>query len=211
MPAKPKPNPKVKQKQRKPRAAKPKTAEAMLYRLVEEEQSLDITADEIIEPDESLLAVTEPEEDLEDALTLRSHELASELSEDPVRLYLREIGQVKLLDSDSEFRLATLSEADRHITALRKLKQRKGVSQAASIYRSLVLEMLSSWERLIEDAGRLDCELPNLALMIAEAQSLHAGWQFDSPSYFRAYLDNGHWGIDHLWGGLVRNAYGVFL
>jgi len=211
MPAKLKPNPSVKQKQRKPREAKPKTAEAVLYRLVEEEQSLDITTDEVIEPDESLLAVTEPEEDLEDALTLRSHELASELSEDPVRLYLREIGQVKLLDSDSEFRLATLSEADRHITALRKLKQRKGVSLAASIYRSLILEMLSSWERLIEDAGRLDYELPNLALMIAESQSLHAGWQFDSPSYFRAYLDNGHWGVDHLWGGLVRNAYGVFL
>ena len=36
---------------------------------------------------------------------------AAELSEDPVRLYLREIGEVKLLDSDSEFRLATQIEA----------------------------------------------------------------------------------------------------
>jgi RNA polymerase primary sigma factor len=126
-------------------------------------------------------------------------------------LYLREIGQVKLLDSDSEFRLATLSEADRHITTLRKLKQRKGISQASSIYHSLLLEMRTSWERLIEDAEQLDHELPNLALMIAEAQSLHAGWQFDSPSYFRAYLNNGHWGVDHLWDGLARHAYGVFL
>ena len=47
--------------------------------------------------------------------------------------------------------------------------------------------------------------------MIAEAQSLHAGWQFDSPSYFRAYLNNGHWGVDHLWDDLARHAYGVFL
>jgi RNA polymerase primary sigma factor len=48
------------------------------------------------------------------------HEVAAELSEDPVRLYLREIGQVKLLGSDSEFRLATIIEADRLIGTLRK-------------------------------------------------------------------------------------------
>ena len=78
----------------------------------------------LIEPDESLLA--QLEEDIDDVLPLRSHELAAELSEDPVRLYLREIGQVKLLDSDSEFRLATLSEADRHITTLAQVKTAQG-------------------------------------------------------------------------------------
>jgi len=216
--AKQKPKPKEKQKPkakvqfsiRKPKVVMPKLpVDIALYPLIEDEQSLDVVADEIIEPDESLLS--QQEEELDDGLSLRSHELAAELSEDPVRLYLREIGQVKLLDSDSEFRLATLSEADRHITMLRKLKQRKGVSQASTIYHSLLLEMRTSWERLIEDAEQLDHELPDLALMIAESQSLHAGWQFDSPSYFRAYLDNGHWGVDHLWDGLARHAYGVFL
>ena len=220
MPAKSKPKPQEKQKPElkakaklfahKPKDANPELpADAIIYPMLDDEQVLDVVADEIIEPDESLFA--QQEEDLEDVLPLRSHEFATELSEDPVRLYLREIGQVKLLDSDSEFRLATLSEADRHITALRKLKQHKGVSQASSIYHSLLLEMVTSWDRLIEDAGQLGCELPDLALMIAEAQSLHAGWQFDSPSYFRAFLDNGHWGVDHLWGGLVRHAYSVFL
>ncbi len=170
---------------------------------------LEIIDDEIIEPDESLLA--QQEEDIDDVLPVNSHELATELSEDPVRLYLREIGLVKLLDSDSEFRLATISEADRHVTKLRKLKQRKGVSLACSIYHALLLELATSWDRLIEDTKQLDHELPNLALMIAESQSLHSGWQFDSPSYFRAYLDNGHWGVDHLWDNLARHAYGVFL
>jgi RNA polymerase primary sigma factor len=172
---------------------------------------LDIAADELIEPDESLLTAAEPEEELDELLPPRSHELAAELSEDPVRLYLREIGLVKLLGPDSEFRLATCSEADRRLATLRKLKPRKDVSPASSIYHSLLLEMLTSWERLTEDAEQLDYQLPDLALMIAEAQSLHAGWQFDSPSYLRAYLDNGHWGVDHLWDNLARNAYSVFL
>ncbi len=168
----------------------------------------DSAVDEIIEPDETLLA---QQDEFEDDLTLSPHDLDAELSEDPVRLYLREIGLVKLLDSDSEFRLATLSEADRHLTALRKLKQRKGVSLASSIYHSILLEMSTSWDRLIEDAEQLDHDLPSLALLIAEAQSLHSGWQFDSPSYFRAYLDNGHWGVDHLWDNFARHAYSVFL
>ena len=193
------------------RAEEPHFSMSTVLESLEDDNILphEMTEDEIIEPDEALLA--QQDEDIEDVLPTHSHELAAELSEDPVRLYLREIGLVKLLDSDSEFRLATLSEADRHIIKFRKLKQRKGVSSAASIYHALLLELATSWDRLIEDTKQLDHELPNLALMIAESQSLHSGWQFDSPSYFRAYLDNGHWGVDHLWDNLARHAYGVFL
>ncbi len=219
MPAKTKSKPKPKQKlkakvqsvviQKRPMIKASEAVSVLVDSLLEDDLLLDTAVDDIVEPDEVLL--TSPDEIEDDDLPAHSHESASELSEDPVRLYLREIGLVKLLDSDSEFRLATLSEADRHIIALRKLKPTKGISQASAVYRSAISEMIISWERLIEDTEQLDYELPDLALMIAESQSLHAGWQFDSPSYFRAYLDNGHWGVDHLWDNLARHAYSVFL
>ncbi|MFN8411212.1 MAG: sigma-70 family RNA polymerase sigma factor [Anaerolineales bacterium] len=174
-----------------------------------DEVVFDAGPEDIIEPDETLLS-QQQEEELED-ISIRDHAVAAELAEDPVRLYLREIGQVKLLNSDSEFRLATIIEANRLINTLRKLKQRKGYSLEGSIYHALISEMSTSWDRLIEDTERLEYDLPDLALMIAEAQTLHAGWEFDSPSYFRAYLDNGHWGVDHLWDNLARHAYSVFL
>ena len=220
---KPKQKPKTKQKPRlKPkkvkRAApniqgqrqeqKPLSVGDVLALAGEKNYALDITADDLAEPDESLLA--QQEIDLED-LSVRSHELAAEMAEDPVRLYLREIGQVNLLDADSEFRLATLIEAARLIGTLRRLKQRKGLTIESSIYHALITEMSTSWDRLIEDTERLDHDLPDLSLMILEAQSLHAGWEFDSPSYLRAYLDNGHWGVDHLWDDLARHAYSLFL
>jgi RNA polymerase primary sigma factor len=104
-----------------------------------------------------------------------------------------------------------LIEADRLIATMRRLKQRKGLTVESSIYHSLLSEMSTSWDRLIEDTERLDHDLPDLALLIAEAQSLHAGWEFDSPSYLRAYLDNGHWGVDHLWDDLARHAFSLFL
>ncbi len=44
--------------------------------------------------------------------------LMVELSEDPVRLYLKEIGGIDLLDTDREFWLATRLEAARRIEML---------------------------------------------------------------------------------------------
>jgi RNA polymerase primary sigma factor len=187
---------------------KPLSAKEVVELAGNDEVLLDAEPEELIEPDSLLL--NQQEEDLED-ISIRDHAVAAELAEDPVRLYLREIGQVKLLNSDSEFRLATIIEANRFVGTLGKLKQRKGISVEGSIYHSLISEMTTSWDRLIEDTERLEYELPDLGLLIAEAQSLHAGWEFDSPSYLRAYLDNGHWGVDHLWDNLARHAYSVFL
>lgn len=170
---------------------------------------LALIGDEVGDPDASALA--QQEEELDDDLNLKSPEVAAELAEDPVRLYLREIGQVKLLDSDSEFRLATMIEANRFIVSLRRRPLRKGLTTECAIYHSVISEMLTSWERLVEDAERLHHDLPDLGLMLTEAQALHAGWESDAPSYLRAFLDNGMWGTDSLWDNLARKSYSVFL
>jgi len=166
--------------------------------------------DEEGDPDASALA--QEEEILEDEeLNIKNPVVAAELSEDPVRLYLREIGQVKLLDADSEFRLATMIEANRLVNAFRKRPARKGVSSPSAICQSILSEMTTSWDRLLEDADRLHHEPPVLGLMLTEAQALRAGWGSDAPSYLRAFLDNGKWGTDPLWDDFARKAYSVFL
>ncbi len=168
-------------------------------------------SDEVGDPDLSVL-VQEAEENLEDdLLDIKNAPVASELSEDPVRLYLREIGEVKLLGSDSEFRLATMIEAHHWVSVLQQRPLRKGLTLACAIYHTLLTEMLTAWERLLEDAARLDYQPPSLSQMLTEAQALHSGWQSDTPSYLRAYLDNGKWGSDELWNGIAFKAYRVFL
>ena len=88
------------------------------------EQLLDGPIDEVDELDIAEVGAEIPEAELnqaeqdsvEDEITEeRRPEIAAELAGDPVRLYLREIGEVKLLDSDSEFRLATLIEANHRL------------------------------------------------------------------------------------------------
>jgi RNA polymerase primary sigma factor len=144
-------------------------------------------------------------------LDLKNPQVLAELSEDPVRLYLREIGEVKLLDSDSEFRLATLIEANRWVHTLSRRPLRKGLTQACGVYHALIAEKMTSWERLLEDIEPLHVQPPDLSQMLDEAQALHKGWSLDTPSYLRAYLDNGRWGTDELWNSIAHKAYRVFL
>ena len=166
--------------------------------------------DDVADPDVSVLTQEEELFD-DDVIDLKNPEVAAELSEDPVRLYLREIGQVKLLDADSEFRLATMIEASRLIATYRRRPLRKNLTPTCAIYHALLADMLTSWQRLLEDSDRLHHEPPDLGLILSESQALHAGWESDQPSYLRAFLDNGLWGIDELWNEIARQAYSVFL
>ena len=149
----------------------------------------------------------EPLEILEDPVMIK------ELSEDPVRLYLKEIGGIDLLDSDQEFWLATCLEAARLVDSLSRQHPlaRRGVSASHSIYRAIFDELTTAWTRVVEDTQRLGFELPDLSLVLSESRVLRNTWDPISPSYLRAYLDNGLWGEDPLWDGVARNAFTVFV
>jgi len=138
--------------------------------------------------------------------------VAMELSEDPVRLYLKEIGQINLLDADSEFRLAARIEALRLLEALQKQVGPDEKKPNQALFSLVAHELISSWQHMIEDARNLQQgDVPDLSLTVAEAQMLRRQWQADEPSYLRTYLDNGMWGKDALWDGLVRHAFNMFI
>ncbi len=181
-------------------------------------QRLAADEDGFLEKDEpeELVVEANPEEwvdlNLEEPLDLiDTSSVSVELSEDPVRLYLKEIGQINLLDADSEFRLAARIEAQRLVENLAKhVTSPSGRNHA--LYSMVAREMITSWGRLLEDARNLQQnDVPDLSLVLAEAQMLRQKWQADEPSYLRTYLDNGQWGKDTMWDGLVRQAFIVFL
>ena len=152
--------------------------------------------------------VEDPTELLEDPA------IALELTEDPVRLYLKEIGQINLLDADTEFRLAARIEARVRVeTLIKHTRPEAGVEgHFKGLFSCIATDLVTSWTRLKEDAQRMGLdEYPDLALTLAEAQLLRQTWQSDEPSYLRNYLDNGLWGKDAIWEGLVRHAFSVFL
>jgi RNA polymerase primary sigma factor len=182
-----------------------------------------VHADLIEEPDDIALSLEAEElESLvqEDPVDLLDNpHLMVELSEDPVRLYLKEIGGIELLDTDREFWLSTRLEAARRIETLGRghplaRQGSGGVDRrpvARNFYRALYDDLEIAWKRVVEDTRRLGFACPDLELTHAEAQMLRQTWDSSIPSYLRAYLDNGMWGTDPLWDGVARNAFTVFL
>jgi RNA polymerase primary sigma factor len=177
----------------------------------------DIDEDVVIdEPDEMVLA--QESDGLssvpgDESLEILSPTLEAELGEDPVRLYLREIGEIELLSVDHEFWLATRIEAARRVNVLNRGHPlaRRGRQYSTSIYRALFDELVIGWKRLVEDTGRLGYNSPDLSLIHAEARRLRQTWTSENPSYLRAYLDNGRWGVDHLWDRVAGNAITVYI
>jgi RNA polymerase primary sigma factor len=169
------------------------------------------------EPDED--AILREEKDLGDIEKekptdlLEDPKMAVELSDDPVRLYLKEIGGIELLVPDQEFWLATQMEAPRRIESLTRQHPliRTDDPLPHEIYKALYEELLTAWKRVVEDTERLGFDLPDLRLILSEAQMLRQTWASETPSYLHAYLDNGMWGSDPLWDGVARNAFTVFI
>jgi RNA polymerase primary sigma factor len=177
----------------------------------------DMDADVVIdEPDEMFLAQEAREiarQSEEESTETVSPVIEAELSEDPVRLYLREIGEIELLSVDHEFWLATRIEAARRVETLNRGHPlaRSGRQYSSSIYRALYDELLIGWKRLVEDTERLGYHPPDLSLINAEAGLLRQTWGSESPSYLRAYLDNGRWGVDKLWDQVAGHGITVLI
>ncbi len=178
---------------------------------IEEAEELEGTA----EPENGFPPVEELNDlALDEALEVDRAELVAELSEDPVRLYLREIGQVKLLDAAREFRLAAMIEGRRVILQTIRRRQTGQLaphSTATNAYRVLIGDLLTAWVRLGEDAGRLGLSVPDAEQLLDEAQSLHEGWESPDESYLHDYMERELWGSDPIWDSLVSHAYNVLV
>jgi RNA polymerase primary sigma factor len=180
--------------------------------LLDEEETLPLDGpdDEVLSLEAEELEKIAQEDPLE---LLEDPKLIGELGEDPVRLYLKEIGGIELLDPDQEFWLSTRLEASRRIDILSQVHPlaRQGSSAARSIYFALFEDLSTAWRRVLEDTRRLGYANPDLGLIFSEAQMLRQSWENDISSYLRTYLDNGIWGSNLLWDGVARNAFAVFL
>ncbi len=139
--------------------------------------------------------------------------VAIESTDDPVRLYLKEIGQVDLLSADQELWIASRMEAERHLERLiaRQSEVEWEEEALASAHRALFVDMITDWKRVREDAKRMRQNEPDLQLIMEEARALRREWKMELPSYVRSWLDNGLWGMDPDWEQVARNLLHTYL
>jgi RNA polymerase primary sigma factor len=139
--------------------------------------------------------------------------VAAETGDDPVRLYLKEIGRVELLDVDHEFWLATQLEAFHYFEITRKEHpiSKRGKSTIDAAYRALVSDLAMFWKHIMEDTHDLGFSPPDFIQILEEAQALHNGWHLEQHAYLRSYLDNGLWSKNDDWDSIARTAFKLFV
>jgi RNA polymerase primary sigma factor len=196
----------------------------------EKEEDTDLNSEDEEEDDDELDLDDDNHEPAEEELAAELQKLEEELkqevikvekvvrstgetSDDPVRLYLKEIGRVDLLDIDHEFWLATQVDAINRLERIREehniIRGDKGATEA--VYRSLYIQITRLWKHIMEDTKDLKRASPNFVEILDEAQQLQETWKLRRRSYLRHYLDNGLWSKDEDWDEIARNSFRLFV
>ncbi len=173
----------------------------------EEDEDLE---DEFLE--EGLLAQMSGDDGDEDLIADDSYQ--QPLEDDPVQTYLREIGRVPLLSPEQEIWLATQLSAGSELVVLTQQAVDEGAPEHQVQQHTLLdnyRRFLKSWRRALEAANHLDVQPPDLDLLINEAQLLRQGWQSQTNSYLRRYLQDGEWGQDEKWTDLAQSVFGLVM
>lgn len=185
---------------------------------VDEEDTDDIGVEDDLddineEPDPDELESEEHEAIAREAARLD----AASLADDPVRMYLKEIGQVPLLNTNREIWLSTQIAAENlHQSLIDQLSRldeesgkTRGLPQPVEIVELAYDHIAENWQKLLDTVGNFDVEAPDFRALIDEVQSINSDWDTDEQSYIRQYLRHKDWGRDEAWTELARRLFDV--
>ncbi len=137
---------------------------------------------------------------------------SAELADDPVRMYLKEIGQVRLLDTDQEVWLATQMSAVDHQQQI-VARARSGLKRrpsTADLMREIYSNLQASWKGVEKACRKTRTRKPNLRALVTEVRTLRTGPAMDEESVLRPYIGNGRIERGIAWTELTGRLFDVY-
>jgi RNA polymerase primary sigma factor len=134
--------------------------------------------------------------------------------DDPVRLYLREIGRIDLLEADHEFWLSSRMKAKTLLDKLNKAHQEEvpgDPPDREALTLAICKNLIATCKVMKREVKKQSVDAPDFVLMLTEAQTLRTTWEITDPSYFRAYLDQSFWTPQKKSGDLVNTLFEIYL
>ncbi len=165
----------------------------------------------VIEDDNlgSLLIDEEIEEIDDETLEENARMDAVTLSDDPVRMYLKEIGQVPLLSPVRETWLSVQIAAERLLKAtITRANGELTTSTAKQAAHEAYQQTFASWTLLIKRLGARASAI-DLQPILDEVESIVVGGDGRGGSYVREFLRNGEWGRDEAWNLVAQALFDV--
>jgi RNA polymerase primary sigma factor len=159
--------------------------------LFPEDDAEEIAALEVVDEP----SATELEEIKEEELTGALEDAPVGVTDDPVRMYLREIGQVPLLEPHQEIWLATQREASSYFQDLQsRLSEPEGHAlKAADTLAALLSSLRETWANVRKHCKRLKLPEPDLAALAREAQAIRRALLPAVPSHLYQFLAQAGW------------------
>ncbi len=132
-------------------------------------------------------------------------------SDDPVRLYLREIGRIDLLSADHEFWLSSRMKAYDLLEKIKKSFDPADKDNVKALSLEVCDELINSFKSLKRESKKNQIELPDIVFMLRETQMLRQTWHISEPSYIRTFLEQEYWGEQNDFEDIVRLIFVSFL
>src|SRR3990172_9507932 len=163
------------------------------------------------EPAEADLEEIEFEEEEEDE-DREPLEWSAELADDPVRMYLKEIGQVRLLDVDQEVWFATQMNAVEHLRQIEDRAREKLHREPAEtdVMREIYANLQASWKGVEKASRKTHARKPNLAALAGEVRTLRTNPGMNNPPTLRPYIGNGRVERVAGWTELTGTLFDVY-
>lgn len=141
------------------------------------------------------------------------------LADDPVRMYLKEIGQVPLLNTNRETWLSAQIAAEQlyqqlqdQLSTVRDDILEPAPPQPTEIAQAAYHFVKENWEEINKRSAGFKLASPDLAQLISEVQYMLLEWDGSNTttqSYIREYLRQRDWGRDEPWNELARHLFNV--
>jgi RNA polymerase primary sigma factor len=167
----------------------------------------------------SLDGVDEPspvelEEIEEEKLVPTEEEAQIGPTDDPVRMYLREIGRVPLLEAYQEMWLSTQREANAYLKNVqsRLSKQSGPAPTETETLIALLGSLHEAWSAVRKNCRRLRLPAPDLAKLSAEVKAIQHVLLPEIPSYLHDFLEQVGWSEseDRIRIALANHLFDVF-
>jgi RNA polymerase primary sigma factor len=142
-------------------------------------------------------------------------EVALESIDDPVRIYLREIGRVPLLEPHQEIWLSTQQEAAIYLRNLRSRlgKQGEHATTGEETLTTVLDTLRHTWSVVLKNCKQLGISPPNLAKLADEAMAIRYTLIPDTHSYLYGYLEPSEqaWSESEMWTVLSSDLFDTLL
>lgn len=152
-------------------------------------------------------------EKIESELDEEKHDALLESTDDPVRMYLLEIGRVPLLEHHEEIWLSVQQETESYLECLKSGLGGQGRVTEQEIVLALVDALRGAWSEVLHCCEQLSLLVPKPVSLIDEAHALRYSLLPNIHSYLYEFMEQIGWSSsgDELQNSLVDNCFEVFI